>query len=58
MTQLTRIQSGKDIEQAHMRNRQSIATWVLEHAKESNAAELKERDGKTYVVINDYEKIR
>ena len=58
MTQLTRIQPGKDIEQAHMRNRQSIATWVLEHAKESNAAELKERDGKTYVVINDYEKIR
>jgi len=58
MTQLTRIQSGKDIEQAHMRNRQSIATWVLEHAKESNAAELKQRDGKTYVVINDYEKIR
>ena len=58
MTQLTRIQPGKDIEQAHMRNRQSIATWVLEHAKESKAAELKERDGKTYVVINDYEKIR
>ena len=41
-----------------MRNRQSIATWVLEHSKASNAAELKERDGKTYVVINDYEKIR
>ena len=58
MTQLTRIESGKDIEQAHMRNRQSIANWVLEHAKESNAAELKQRDGKTYVVINDYEKIR
>lgn len=58
MTQLTRILPGKDIEQAHMRNRQFIATWILEQAKESNAAELKERDGKTYVVINDYEKIR
>ena len=58
MTQLTRIQPGKDIEQAHMRNRQLIATWVLEKAKESNAVEMKERDGKTYIVVNDYEKIR
>lgn len=58
MTQLTRIQIGKDIEQAHMRNRQLIATWVLDKAKETNAAEMKQRDGKTYIVINDYEKIR
>ncbi len=58
MTQLTRIQPGKDIEQAHMRNRQLIATWVLEKSKESNAVEMKERDGKTYIVVNDYEKIR
>ncbi len=58
MTQLTRIQPGKDIEQAHMRNRQFIATWILEQAEESKAAELKQRDGKTYLVINDYEKIR
>ena len=58
MTQLTRVQPGKDIEQAHMRNRQLIATWVLEHAADSKAAELKQRDGKTFVVINDYEKVR
>ena len=58
MTQLTRVQPEKDIEQAHMRNRQLIATWVLEKAKESNAAEMKQRDGKTYIVVNDYEKIR
>ena len=58
MTQLTRIQPGKDIEQAHMRNRQLIATWVLEKAKDSKAAEMKQRDGKTYIVINDYEKVR
>ena len=58
MTQLTRIQPGKDVEQAHMRNRQLIATWVLEQAAESKAAEMKERDGKTYIVINDYEKVR
>ena len=58
MTQLTRVQLGKDIEQAHMRNRQLIATWVLQQANDSKAAELKQRDGKTYVVVNDYEKIR
>ena len=58
MTQLTRIQPGKDVEQAHMRNRQLIATWVLEKAAESKAAEMKERDGKTYIVINNYEKVR
>ena len=58
ITQLTRIQPGKDIEQAHMRNRQLIATWVLEKAKDSKAAEMKQRDDKTYVVINDYEKVR
>lgn len=58
MTQLTRVQPGKDVEQAHMRNRQLIATWVLDHAKESKAAVMKQRDGKTYIVINDYEKVR
>ena len=58
LTQLTRVQPGKDIEQAHMRNRQFISTWVLEKAADSKAAELKQRDGKTYVVINDYEKVR
>ena len=58
MTQLTRIEKGKNIEQAHMRNRQTISRWVLENSKENNAVELKVRDGKTYVVINDYDKLR
>ena len=58
MTQLTRIQPGKDIEQAHMRNRQLIASWVFEHGKAENVVELKEKDGKKYVVVNDYEKLR
>jgi dipeptidyl-peptidase III len=58
MTQLTRIQPGKDIEQAHMRNRQLIATWVLEKGAADNVVELKKRDGKTFVVINDYQKLR
>lgn len=58
MTQLTRIQPGKDIEQAHMRNRSLIANWVLENGKADKVAELTKRDGKTYLVINDYAKLR
>ena len=58
MTQLTRIQQGKDIEEAHMRNRQLIARWVYEKGKADNVVEFKQRDGKTFVVINDYAKLR
>jgi dipeptidyl-peptidase-3 len=58
MTQLTRIQPGKNIEQAHMRNRQLIASWVYEKGKPENVVELRKRDGKTFVVINNYEKLR
>lgn len=58
MTQLTRIQPGKNIEQAHMRNRQLIAAWAYEQGKAENVIELKVRDGKTYVVVNDYAKLR
>ncbi len=58
MTQLTRIQPGKNIEQAHMRNRQTIARWVLDKGKEEKIVELAKRDDKTYVVINDYVKLR
>lgn len=58
MTQLARIEAGKDIEEAHMRNRQLIARWVYEKGKAGNIVELKERAGKTYVVVNDYNKLR
>lgn len=58
MTQLTRIQPGKQIEQAHMRNRATISNWIIEQGKADNVVELKERDGKTYVVVNDYNKLR
>ena len=60
MTQLNRIEPGKDIEEAHMRNRQLIAAWVLDHAgKGKNAAvQLVKKNGKTYVQINDYAKMR
>ena len=58
MTQLVRIEPGKDIEEAHMVNRQLIAKWVLEKGKADNVVEYKVRDGKTFVIINDYEKLR
>ena len=58
MTQLTRIEPGKNIEQAHMRNRQTITRWVLEKGAPQGIVELKQRDGKTFVVINDYTKLR
>ena len=58
MTQLTRILPGKNIEEAHMRNRQLIASWAFEKGKSENVIELKKKDGKTYIVINNYEKLR
>lgn len=57
MTQLVRIEPGKDIEEAHMRNRQLIAMWVYRHATNNEVA-IVERDGKHYLQINDYEGIR
>ena len=54
LTQLTRIEPGKNIEESHMRNRQLIAKWVLEKSADDKAVELRQRDGKTFVVINDY----
>lgn len=58
MTQLNRIEPGKDIEEAHMRNRQLIAAWVLDHGKKDKVVELVKKKGKTYVKINDYKKMR
>ena len=58
MTQLTRIQPGKNIEEAHMRNRQLIAMWCYEKGKPENVIERIEKDGKTYFKINDYQKLR
>ena len=58
MTQLVRIEPGCDVEEAHMRNRQLIARWVYEQGAADKVVELQQRDGKTYVVINDYEKLR
>lgn len=58
MTQLMRIEPGKNIEEAHMRNRALIARWAYEHGKDANVIEFVERDGKTFIRINDYEALR
>lgn len=58
LTQMVRIQPGKDIEEAHMRNRQLIARWAYEHGKEHNVVELGKRNNKTYVKVNDYAALR
>ncbi len=58
MIQLRRIEPGKDIEQAHMRNRQLISKWCYEKGKDEKVIELVKKDGKTFVQINDNEKLR
>lgn len=58
MLQLIRLNLGDDIEQSHMRNRQWVSAWVYEKGKEDNVIEKVVENGKTYFVINDYEKLR
>lgn len=58
ITQLTRIEPGKDIEESHMRNRQLISRWVYEKGKPVNVVEFFRKEGKTYVRINDYQQLR
>jgi dipeptidyl-peptidase-3 len=58
LTQIVRIQPGKDIEQAHMRCRSAISHWVYEKGKAENVVEFVARDGKTCARINDYEKVQ
>ena len=58
MVQLSRLELGEELEEAHMRNRQMIAKWVFEKGKADNVVEQKQKDGKTYFVVNDYDKLR
>ena len=58
MTQLIRIKLGDNIEQSHMRNRQTVSKWVYENGKAENVIEKVVENNKTYFVINDYEKLR
>ena len=58
MTQLSRIEPGKNVEEAHMRNRKMICEWCYEHGKADNVIEWVNQDGKSYIVVNDYAKLR
>lgn len=58
MTQLTRIQPGKTIEEAHMRSRAMVSHWVYEKGKAENVIARVTKDGKTYFIVNDYQKLR
>ena len=58
MTQLARIEPGKNIEESHMRNRQLIARWAYEKGRADSVVEIREKEGKHYVLINDYDKLR
>ena len=58
MTQFSRIELGKNVEESHMRNRKLIAEWCYEHGKADNVIEWVKQDGKSYVVVNDFDKFR
>jgi len=58
MTQLTRIKPGDQLEEAHMRNRSLIAHWAYEHGKTDNVVAFVKKNNKTYVEVNDYNKLR
>ncbi|WP_461629950.1 dipeptidyl-peptidase 3 family protein [Labilibaculum euxinus] len=58
ITQLTRIDLGKEIEESHMRNRQLIAKWVFEKGESDKVIVKVQEEGKTYYVVNDYLKLR
>ena len=58
MTQLVRIDLGNNIEEAHMRNRALIARWAMEKGTADKVVEFVRKDGKTYVQVNDYKKLR
>ena len=58
MTQLSRIELGKNVEEAHMRNRKMIAEWCYEKGKADNVIEWVSDNGKTYVVVNDFDRLR
>ncbi len=58
ITQLRRLEPGEVVEESHMRNRQMVAKWAYEKGQSDNVIERKEREGKTFFVVNDYEKLR
>lgn len=58
MVQLARVELGKNIEQAHMRNRQLISQWVFAHGKANGVIKKVEKEGKTYYRVLDHQALR
>ncbi len=58
MTQLARIEPGKNVEESHMRNRKLICEWCYERGKADNVIEMVTENDKTYAVVNDFDKLR
>ena len=58
LVQLRRVGEGKDLEEAHMRNRAWISNWLIEKGKSDGSVEMTQRDGKTFIDIKDYDKMR
>ena len=58
MTQLARIEPGKNVEESHMRNRKLIAEWCYEHGQADNVIEWVKENGKSYIVVNDFQRLR
>jgi dipeptidyl-peptidase-3 len=58
ITQLTRLKPGENLEEAHMRNRALISRWAFEKGEKDKVVEMVKKDGKTFVKINDYKKLR
>jgi dipeptidyl-peptidase-3 len=58
LVQLRRLKPGKDVEEAHMRNRMWVSAWVYERGEKANVILKVERDGAIYYDIQDYEQLR
>jgi dipeptidyl-peptidase-3 len=58
LVQLRRVGEGKDLEEAHMRNRAWISNWLIEKGKTDGSVEMTSREGKTFIDIKDYDKMR
>jgi len=55
LLQLRRITHGDQIEEDHMKNRQMVGMYIF---RNSDAVKMEKRDGKTYVKVVDYDKMR
>ena len=55
LTQLMRIPRGDTIEEDHQRNRQLIVNYIMD---KTGAIQKMERDGKTYLALKDFDKMR